>query len=250
MSTNPLTPPYQTIGDRKINVAMKLGNRQDLLAPAPGSGFTYSRIAGWLRDAYIAIATCRNFEQTEETYQFQTIVGQDTYTLPPDLRAKLSLTGYDDFGTPIQMNDVDIAYIRRYNPGTLGSPAGVGNARPSLYCFFAQNVIFRPAPDDQYNMFLDYWQRPMIADPIDDTPLLVPDEWLEVIDYEAAVRGNAELLQEDKSRLIQELLYGYTDPTTQHYVPGLIERLQNRAQAQAPWRDYGLQPQYREGYTK
>jgi len=246
MSANPLTPPYQTINDRKINVAMKLGNRQDLLQPAAGSTFTYSRISGWLRDAYIATVTCRTFEQGQNSVQFDTVTDISEYAVPADMRAKIALTGYDQYGTPIQMDEKDIAYIRRFSSPEVANTLD----RPSIYCFFGNTIFFRPTPGATFTMFLDYWQKPLITADVDSTPLLLPDEWLEIVDYEAAVRGNAELLQEDKSRNIQELIYGFMDPTTQHYVPGLIERLQNRAQAQAPYRDYGLQPPYQGGYTK
>lgn len=247
----PYSPPYQTIEMRKINVAMKLGNRQDLLEPAPGSSFTYSRISGWLRDAYIAISTCRTFEQTETTAQFQTIVGQDTYVIPAPLRAAKSFMGYDYQNTPINVLWKDIAYIRRYAPGNLntGGPYPI-LARPSIFTFFANSIIFRPVPDNTYTFFLDYWQRPMITKDVDSTPLLLPDEWLEIVDYEASVRGNAELQQGDKSHELQELLYGFTDPTSGRSIPGIIERMQNRSQAMSPFVDYGIQPQWRGGYTK
>lgn len=254
MSTTPVpyTPPYQKIADRKVNVAMKLGNRQDLLQPAPDSVFTYSRISGWLRDAYIAIATCRTFEQSEKTFQFQTVAGQDTYPLPSDLRAMKAFTGYDQFNTPIQVLYKSIAYIRRYNPGTLpvGSPTPM-LARPSIFTFFGNNIIFRPVPDQStYTFFLDYWQRPLISQNVDSSYLLVPDEWLEVVDYEAAIRGNAELQQADRSREMMEMIYGFSDPTTGRSTPGIIERLQNRAEAMSPYTDWGIQPQWTSGYTK
>ncbi len=248
MSTTPvpLTPPYQTIAERKINVSMKIGNRADLLEPAPGSGQTYSRISGWLRDAYIAISTCRTFEQTEATYQFNLVQGQTEYLIPGQLRALKALTGYDSSGTPIILEYKDIAYIRRYNPN--GSSF---QARPSIYTFYGNKMIIRPSPDqDTYTFYLDYWQRPLITADVDSTPLLVPDEWLEVIDYEAAARGNAELQQADRSHEMLELLNGYTDPQTGRFVPGIIERLQNRNQATSPYVDWGMQPSYNGGYTK
>lgn len=251
MGTTPavLTPPYQKISDRKINVAMKLGNRLDVLTPAPGSTFTYSRVSGWLRDAYIAVATCRAFEQTEFTFQFQTVKGSDSYVIPVQSRAFKALTGYDQCGTPIDVKWKDIAYIRRYNTGT--QPQSVPLfSRPSIFTLFANQIIFRPVPDQSYTFFFDYWQRPMIAPDVDDTPLLLPDEWLEIVDYAASVRGNAELGQTDIARAQQELVYGFTDPQTGRFVPGILERMQNRTQAQAPFVDYGLQPQSSQGYTK
>jgi hypothetical protein len=246
----PLTPPYATIESRLSNVAMKIGNRQDVLQPAPASGFTYSRVAGWLRDAYIAIATCRSFEQTEFTYTFNTVQGCDTYVLPAQLRAPKAFTGYDQYGTPIQIDYKDMAYIRRYNAGTQSQGVPT-QARPSIWTLWNNKVILRPVPDQStYTFYFDYWQRPLITPDVVSTPLLLPDEWLEVVDYEAAIRGNAELQQADRSHEMQELLYGYTDPVTRRFVQGLIERLQNRTQAMAPFVDYGLQPSYSGGYTR
>lgn len=246
-----LTPPYQTISNRKVPVAMKLGNRQDLLQPAIGSGATYSRVSGWLRDAYIAVSTVRTFEQTEVTYNFQTVQGGDTYQLPWQVRALKSFEGYDSSGTPIHVMWKNMAYIRRYNPGNVGMPGtGSFQSRPSIYTIWGQNIVFRPTPDDAYTFYLDAWQRPLITQDVDSTQLLVPDEWLEVVDYEAAVRGNAELQQEDKSRNMQELLYGFTDPTTGRFVPGIIERMESREESSAPYVDWGIQPTWSQGYTR
>ena len=186
MGTNPvsLTPPFQKISERKINVSMKIGNRADLLQPAPGSAYTYSRISGWLRDAYIAISTCRSFEQTEFTYQFDTEAASDTYNIPVPVRAIKAFTGYDSNGTPIQVDWKDISYIRRYN--SINPTDSL--TRPSIYTLWNSQVIFRPTPGDAFTFFLDAWQRPQIAKDIDSTPLLLPDEWLEILDYEAADR--------------------------------------------------------------
>lgn len=84
---------YPTLSTRKINVAMKLGNRQDLLQPAPGSNNTYSRISGWLRDAYISIGMSTKFKDMQKSTTIQLVPGQDTYPYPSDCRAILSLVG-------------------------------------------------------------------------------------------------------------------------------------------------------------
>src|SRR5262249_32732887 len=108
----------QTINDRQINVAMKLGNRQDLMQPQPGSTNTYSRIAGWLRDAYISVAYEKTFEQSEQTIVFQTVPNQDTYSYPDTVRAIKSLVGqYIQTGAPIDVDWKDINYVRRYSTG-------------------------------------------------------------------------------------------------------------------------------------
>jgi len=243
----------QTILQRKINVAMKLGNRQDLLQPAPGSGFPYSRISGWLRDAYIEVMSSRAFEYAEETLQFQTVQGQDSYVYPPNSRALKAISGYRSDGTPVQVSWKDIGYIRRYNIGALTTSQPL-EGPPSIYTIFNNQIIFRPTPDNQpYTFYLDIWEWPDIQDDanLDTTVLQVPMDWLEIIDYLASVRGHAELGQADKCSEVMKLLYGYTDPSTGGRVAGMIERAQNRQQASSPWTDWGIQPsQPQQAYTR
>jgi hypothetical protein len=249
MGTVVTTPPYQTIANREVNVSMKLGNRPDLNQPAPGSGNTYSRIDGWLRDAYISIAYSRTFEQSEQTITFQTVPNQDTYSYPPNVRAIKSLVGKNvQNGAPIIVDWKDINYIRKYSTGN-PQPNIPYLGTPSIVAPWGSSVIFRPIPDNiPYLFYLDCWMKPIIYKNLNTTQLQVPDDWLEIIDYEAAMRGHAELLERDKAIEIAQLLNGWTDPSGKT-TPGLIERLQNRNQAQAPYVDYGIQPKYRPSYT-
>jgi hypothetical protein len=239
----------QMISDRVTNVAMKLGNRQDLLQPAPNSSFTYSRIAGWLRDAYIAIAYEKTFEQSEQTIQILTVQGQDTYSYPDNVRAIKSLVGQNpQSGGPITVDWKDIEYVRRYSLQQI-APNLPAQGTPSIVAPWANSIVFRPFPDQSYVFFMDCWMKPVITVDILSTVLQVPDDWLEVIDYEAAVRGHVELLERDKANEIQKLLWGYTDPATGQKVPGMVNRLGNRLDAQKPYMNWGLQPKYRSGYT-
>lgn len=64
------------------------------------------------------------------------------------------------------------------------------------------------------------------------------------------MRGHAELLESDKSQALQTLLYGYNDLMQQRHIPGIVDNLMNRTEAEAPSRDYGLQPKYRQNYTR
>jgi hypothetical protein len=242
---------YPLLSTRIINVAMKLGNRQDLLVPAPGSTNTYSRIAGWLRDAYISLTMSNTFEQGEVSLPpFLTTYNQDMYAYPTAVRAIKSLVGYRvTDGTPVIPEWKDINYIRRYSsPLNASGQPNVGP--PSIVCAFGNNLIFRPIPDQTgYQFFMDCWMNPAITADVVSTPLALPMDWWEVLDYEAAMRGHAELLERDKARELQTLLYGYTDPQTGAKVQGIVDRLGNRRQAQAPHIDYGMQPKFRGPYT-
>jgi hypothetical protein len=241
---------YQTIANRENNVSMKLGNRADLNQPAVGSGNTYSRIDGWLRDAYISIAYARTFEQTEQTIAIQLVAGNDTYAYPTTVRAIKSLVGLNTAtGASVVVDWKDINYIRRYSVGNQG-PNQPYNGTPSIVAAWGNNIIFRPFPDTQpYTFYLDCWMKPVIYSVLNTTQLLVPDDWLEVIDYEAAMRGHAELLERDKAHEIAALLNGWVEPDGSKTI-GLIERLQNRNQAQAPYTDWGMQPKFKPQYTR
>lgn len=239
---------FQTIQQREINVAMKLGNRQDLMAPQPGSSNTYSRIDGWLRDAYISISFSQTFEQTEETTTFKTVPGQDAYDYPDTARAIKSLVGVNQqTGAPIIVDWKDINYVRRYAQNYPGQP---NQGTPSIVAPWGQGLIFRPIPDAQpYLFYLDIWEKPVIEDDVISTQLALPDDWLEVVDYDAAIRGHAELLEDDKAASKSKLLYGWTDPNTGQKVQGITDRLGTRLQAQKPWMDWGIQPKWNARYT-
>jgi hypothetical protein len=195
-----------------------------------------SRIDLWLRDAYINLGSGIPFPELEETLEFNTVQGQPVYAYPPGVRAVKALTLYRSDGTVITCETKDIKYIRRMN--------SINQGAPSIWCDFNNSIIFRPVPDANgpYLVTLDCWMKPVIEDPIETTPILLPDDWLEVLDYAACNRGHAELQEEDKAKSIQSLINGFTDPTGK-YTPGLINELQTRMQATAPYVDWGVQPQ-------
>jgi hypothetical protein len=174
---------------------------------------------------------------------FNTVQGVASYDYPPLVRAIKALTLYRSDGTVITCETKDIKYTRRMN--------SVNQGAPSIWCDFQNSLIFRPVPDANgpYLVTLDCWMKPVIEDPIENTPILLPDDWLEVLDYMAAIRGHTELQEEDKAKQIQSLLYGFTDPSGK-YTPGTLQDLQTRRQATAPYVDWGVQPQGKtQSYT-
>lgn len=219
-----------TLGDQVDEVLFKLGNRTDLTVGNP------SRIDRWLRSAYINMGMSIPFPDMEDTQTFNLVQGQDTYPYPVTVRAIKALTLYRADGTVITVETKDIKYIRRMN--------NVNQGAPSIWCDFHNSIIFRPVPDQNgpYQCVVDVWLKPVIAPNIEDTVILMPDDWTEALNYSAAVRGHAELQEDDKAKSLQTLLYGYTDPATGKYTPGLIQDLQTRAQATAPYVDWGMQP--------
>lgn len=216
-------------------------------AGGTGSGATFniavtsqvnpSRILGWLADSYINLGFSYPFSELEETITFLTVQGQSVYDYPPQVRAIKALTLYRPDGTIITCETKDIKYVRKMNNQNQGAP--------SIWCDFHEEIIFRPVPDGNgpYSVVTDVWLKPVITEDIASTIILLPDDWLEALDYAATVRGHTELQEEDKARAIQSLLYGSTDPGTGKYTPGMIQNLQNRQQATTPYIDWGVQPQ-------
>jgi hypothetical protein len=198
-----------------------------------------SRINMWMRDAYINLTMSNRFPGTEETITLKTVQGKSVYNFPETVRAIEALTLYRPDGTVITCETKDMKYIRRMN--------NVNQAAPSMWCEYGNQIHFRPVPDGKgpYTIVLDVWTKPLINSPLDATLIVMPLDWLEVLDYETAARGHTEMQEEDKAHAIQAMLYGYSDPATGKYTPGLVQNLQNRLQASGAFKDYGIQPQGR-----
>lgn len=227
------------ISDQLTNgdALLELGNRADLSAGAP------SKLARWYAKAYLSIGMGYPLEPLESTY-ISGISNTDVMAFPATSRAIKSLVYTDSTGTVIEPDFKDIRYIRRMVNTT--------PSRASVYCVYGSNIIFRPAFDgDNYTITLDTWEKPTITANVVDTVLLVPDDWLEALDYSVVLRGFSLLGEVDKARMLREYLFGYTNPQTGQYVAGLLSQLTTRAQANSPVRDYGIQPRgVKQGYTK
>lgn len=234
-----------TISSRLDDVTKELGNRSDITSGSP------SRVALWYRNSYISVAMGYNFEQLENMYTFAA-TQQFSLPFPAQSRAITYLTIYDQNGSPSSPVFRDKASLDK-----AGDYAGVTSqqmkpGKPGQYTLYQQNLLFSPPFDGQnYTVVLNTWEKPIITADVVSTVLNVPDDWLEALDYGAMMRGHAVLGEPDKALALQRLLYGFTEPTTGRYVPGLFSNLMTRKQANAPARDYGLQPKSaRYQYTR
>jgi len=225
-----------TIDDRVSYVQLELGNRADLTAGNP------SRIQNWIWQSYLNLGSSYKFHENQKTVTLQWISGMDSIPYPDDARAILNVAFYRAIdGTAIKVNWKDINYLRRYPTQGLSGAQNVGP--PAIAASFTDQLFIRPLCDSQvYNVIIDYWAKPTKASPIGDTDLLVPDDFLEIIDMGAMMRGHASLGEAEKAQSLQQLLYGFTIPTTSKFVPGLIATLYTRRQAEAPTMDYNIQP--------
>lgn len=224
------------ISDRSTRVQNMLGGRTE-------TGFI-SRVYNWLMDAYLEIGMGYDFSELEST-SILTIPGTGLIGYDPTWRAikgKPTLLKPDQTVSPIDFKD--ISYIRRF-PLTTGS-----SGPPRVVASFNRQLNFRPLPDTAgpYQVILDVWVKPTQAQNIQDTVLNLPDDWLEILDWAAAMRGHTELFERDKARELQMLLYGGYNADTKQKVTGIITQKMQQRQAEAPARDYGMQPRLQQ-YT-
>lgn len=256
------------LGNRRPYVLVELGNRADIAQQASSGG--PSRIDNWIWQSYLNLGMSYPFDDAQLSITGQWQAGMDSIAYPVDARRIDAIQFYLlNGGIACRVSWKDISYLRRYppGPGPLSMPVpSVGP--PSVVADFGQQIFVRPLADSNiYNYVLDYWAKPtklvgqsdLTADPpytslgsadIGGTQLLVPNDWLEVIDMGAMMRGHASLGEPEKAQALQQLLYGFTVPTTGKFVPGLIAQMWNRRQAQAPAMDYSIQPrQAKRRYT-
>jgi hypothetical protein len=215
-----------------------LGNRSDLT----------TRIYNWIWDSYLELGMSLPFEGLEKTLSATStpltptiVAGTDNYAYPTGVRAVKIITMLLTTGT---------SRLRRKNLEDIEdfSTAAADYGQPSIYSPFENKIWLRAVPDVVYSWRWRVWMAPTQGATVDATILLVPDDWLEVVDWGAAMRGFVELLEPDKSANIRMLLFGSDDPRTGHHVPGLIEKKMTRAQAEVESREFGFKPKVRS-YT-
>jgi hypothetical protein len=109
---------------------------------------------------------------------------------------------------------------------------------PTEWYRFADTFGVTPCPDRNYQVQSRYLRRHPIIDYfnaqglLNTTPILLPTEWNEVIEWAAAMRGFAELLAFERAAEIRVMLFG--DPKEPSR-PGLISAIKSRRR-QENWR--------------
>jgi hypothetical protein len=210
-----------------------------------------------------------DFDDAQETVTGQWQTGMESISWPPQTRGIDSIKFYYPNGTAIKTSWKNIDYLRRYPASQATIPvtnplAAVGP--PAITAMFGQNIFVRPYADTTvYTYILDYFLKPQqtigqdsVTPPytnqgaadIGASVLLVGDDWLEIIDYGAMMRGHIALGEPEKAQSIQQLLFGFTMPQTGKQVPGLIAQVLTRRQVMSGNMDYNIQPrQPKRSYT-
>jgi|SRR5215472_2056861 len=236
-----------TISDRRGIVQVYLSNRADLAVKSstlPSPFNNRPMIDHWLMESYLDLGNNYDFEDMEVGPFFTACAGDNItqyIPFPGDVRAikqvMISPT-FDNRWYPL-LGPKNIKVITRT---TIVSPG-----RPSQWARFGYNLWFDRIPDRSYPIMLFYWQKPQIVydssltsqSDVDTTPLLMPDDWLEILDREAELRGWIYLQNNDKINRARTLIYGDPkDPTN----PGLIKEKQMCRTAERIDQDYAFDP--------
>lgn len=209
-----------TIGSLVSPVASLLGNRTDLA----------SKITEWIKGGYYDLATTIPFETLEESESTQTISGIDSYDYPEGARAIKDLTIYIS-NAPRTLFKRNMKIIRQYQR--------LNSSVPSIWAPFGGQFYLRGVPNGAYPLDIDFWKWPTIATVVNNTVIQLPPDWIEIVTYEAQMRGYIDLQEPDKAASIRTLLYG--NPMKPG-MPGLIKQRLTRIQAEYQDANYGMRP--------
>ncbi len=218
-----------TIGDSVATVQLNLGNRSDLAA----------RISQWLAYAYIDLGMSFPFEELEASIDDFFLPGIGTYNYPDQMRAikTISLTIAQGSQQPVKRKDIKV--IRRYNTTSQQGP-------PSIYGTVGRTILVRPIPNAQIPFIWDSWNLPEVNQTstatINASLLLLPFDWIEILQYMATLRGHIALLERDKAAEIHQLLYGDPTDNTQ---PGLLKTKLLIHSAESYDSDFAIRPKNR-----
>jgi hypothetical protein len=114
---------------------------------------------------------------------------------------------------------------------------------PTEWYRFADQIGFTPVPDKAYQIQARILrQHPINDNQLNQTQILIPREWNEILVWSAVERGFMEYLEYEKATKVHQLLYG--DPKHPDR-PGLIEGRKKRREMEAHRTEEPLRPVYR-----
>ena len=120
---------------------------------------------------------------------------------------------------------------------------------PTDWYRFGGNIGFDPMPNQNYQVQAFYQRRHPITDyfntssQLNTTTLLVPNEWFEIIEWAAAMRGFAELLNFERQQAIYNMLWGAPDKDNKgQRLPGLISTVKTKRRQEAWMQQQPLRP--------
>lgn len=192
----------------------KLSQRADVV--------TYGK--QWIADAVIELSRDYPFQDLEETTPnpVQMTNGQYIYDLstwlkPGDTIANLVPSFYMFYQVPagggpgptnpgigLKWKTIDALELMFNTPGA-----------PAFWSRWKKQIYIAPVPDNSYYSYMRYQKQHPFSNPVALTDqILLPDEWREIVEYSAALRGAGNLRMLDYAADYRKTLFGDPkDPT-------------------------------------
>jgi hypothetical protein len=189
-------------------VYAKLSNRNDVITLGPQ----------WIADAIIELSRSYPFEDLQDTGPvIQMTTGQYEYPLatflnPLDVIASSNLVpsfymfyndptnsvaGYNP-GIGLTYKSIDTLELMFSTPGT-----------PAYWSRWQGQIFIAPVPTNTYFCYMRYQKQHPFSKPAALTdPIMLPDEWREIAEYSAAMRGAGNLRMLDYAQGYKQILFG------------------------------------------
>ena len=118
---------------------------------------------------------------------------------PPPLPTALNVTG------PSQQTG---SWLKSRAPSVI-EPMSVIPGLPTHFCQNGRTFLFGPAPNDTYTVFMRFQQKhPWNIATLPTNPILMPDDWQEVVAYLAAIKGCEHLGMNEVANMYYMKLHG------------------------------------------
>jgi len=145
--------------------------------------------------------------------------------------------------------------LRRSHVRLYDSQSVVAPGRPSTYARWGSRIEVNQPPDSgAYTVRFRYWSRPALLTPYYNTPLVIPDAWLELVRWESLFRAYYALDQIEKAMALVTPNPVPDQPgttrTRRTIEPGIIPKLWNDllstvSQHENVDEDFSINPQIR-----
>lgn len=146
-----------------------------------------------------------------------TLSEDPTIFLSPTQAQQVGLVGTGQpFGTS------PVAYGMNYmTPKAIQTEIFIPGGIPFNFTRFGQLYWFGPQPGSNYQVYLPYQKRHPFQDAnLPQSPLYIPPDWQDIVEYSAALRGAQALRWPEQIKQLREILYG--DPKNPKGRPGLL----------------------------
>jgi len=199
-----------------------------------------SRADIWLRDALIEISSDPNFRDEFSELEvlgpkFNLTVGLQEYPetnlMPVGVVnvATLDIVRWADPPTNNLRQKLSWSHYQEADRSQFSV-----TSLPTNWYRFAGNIGFDPVPDKAYQVQMRALKfHPITDNQLNQTVILLPRDWNEILVWAAAERGFMELLEYEKAQQIHVLLYG--DPKYPAR-PGVINGRKKKREQEA-WRE-------------